>query len=318
MDFDTNEKKFGEAIDHSFVKKDEFGRKIDGQIGGADDLINQELDSLAGFNKPIKSNSNDDFEYVGAPSLTNEPEIDLLGGLASKPAVDLLGDFHTQDHFSHKAATMDFMAAERQIAASHSPTKSVAAPVEAKIDEPHIEKDDDDDDDDDLVPAKATLKNSIYDDFENDYLKPMPHDTISNEAANEKFISSEDLLGDFDQPKEIAPPVPKHAASAVVEDIFLASDDDKSSSFQSPVHVDPVVDIKPVAPVKPLPAEPIPEVKPTPPPVAVREVTPPSTATTKAPKDAPPQPPVRKNDTKILADEIFSKIGLGKFQFLYV
>lgn len=317
MDLEFNSTKLVESAgDHSsFVKTDDFDRKNTSSYPAGDDddkvELLHELDSLAGTHQPIKSNSHDDFEYVGAPS-SNDLEIDLIGGgptssVASKPSAgDLLGDFKDQSGiFSHKAATMDFMAAERQIAASHSPSKTTAAA--AQIDERDI-----DDDEDVLVPAAAPpLKNSIYDDIENDYLKPLQHDTISTEAANEKFISSEDLLGDFDQPEELAPPVPKHSG---VEDMFKVSDE-KSMSFQpSLVHVvDPVVEVKPVAPVKPLPAEPIPAVvSSSPPAVAAREAVPPTTKA--APKEAPPQPPARTitKETKILADEIFCKIGLGE------
>lgn len=303
MDLDFNPNKIGETGDHSFVKTDDFVRKTSPYPADGDDddvvQLPHELDSLAGSHQPIKSNSHDDFEYVGSPSTTeNDPEIDLLGGLssaASKPVVDdLLGDFKSLDNFSHKAATMDFMAAERQTAASHSPTKTAAAA--SHIDDRDIEEVD--------WERNAPLKNSIYDDIENDYLKPVQHDIIKTEAANEKFISSEDLLGDFDQPEEVAPPVPKHSG---VEDFYTEAVNDKTS-FQPPVHVEPVVDIKPVAPVKPLPAEPIPEAKPAP---VVREVLP----TPKAPKDAPPQPPVRAKETKILADAIFNKIGIGKLVF---
>lgn len=301
---DTEWKTDGSA-DHSFVPAGDLNKRT---FPADDDVeLRHDVDASAGTHQPLKSNSHDDFEHImtNVGSAASDPDFDLLGGVGggkhfvspptasqlAQNAADLLGDFKAQDDHFHKAATIDFMAAERQIAASHSPP---AVPAARTIDFPVAATIPDE-------PPAASLKTSIYDDFENDYLKPKPKEVARTEAASEKFISSEDLLGDFDQHEEIKSAANKSGHSAV-EDILV---------HDQPAKVEPVVEaeVKPAAPapVKPNAVEPVPVARPAAP-APVKEVPVP----TSKPKDAPPQPPAKK-EAMILADEIFYKIGLGEF-----
>lgn len=234
------------------------------------------------------NNKFDDFASFGTPKKANE--FDLLSS-ANKTA-----------------ATIDFMAAERNGPPAKAPSQIPIIPADDKpldsiVPEPKAE------------PASATsggapLKPTIYDEIQNDYLNP-----YASAKNNEKFISSEDLIGDFkdedDEPTSIietrnkTPDLFKDTASLVSHTQDRDYDDIPTPA---PKPIEPEVVIKP-APVEP----PKPVAKPIEKPDIIHskmeEIKP------IKPSGPPPAIPTKTTANKvqmISAEEIFYKIGLGK------
>lgn len=333
--------------------------------------------SAAAAAQPHKSISTDDFEHILGDKIDTLTSAAAANGAVAVAAVstaathrvdDLLasdglaaatgtgagggagggGVADTFGLFEHKkAATIDFMAAERQqqpLPMQHqmeyeNQKQRQQTTIVTDVD------DDIDGDDDDLIPA-VPLKTSIYDDFDRQERYTAPQAP----AVPEKFSSSDDLLGDFDDAADVVvepiavKPVATAVAAAVQEehqkrqqtpDHFdeaeTHDDDDDDAGFSdSPVHqhrgaaVEEVIAVaqpeKPSAISKPAAfVDDIVAAAATaaaaaaaaaPPPVFHEEQKKPQPTQRGSVSAAEPVKVEKK--TRILADEIFCKIGLGK------
>lgn len=300
------------------------------------------------------SNSSDDFEHIIHDKI--DSDFDLLGGPPTSPPFSLSGesaqidliagdnkfddfasfgtpkkstnDFDLLSSANKAAATIDFMAAERNGPPAKAPVPAPIKPVvvaeplapspvpiniQPILPEPIAAA---------VAPAQpesisaAPLKPTIYDEIENDYLNP-----YASTKNNEKFISSEDLIGDFkdedDEPISIVesrnktPDLFKDTnASASLNAARTHDSDDDEIPAPAPKPIEPEVLIKP-APVeqpKPVVEKPdvihskVEEIKP------IKPSGPPPAIPTKAPA---------KRVQMISAEEIFYKIGLGKYTFFF-
>lgn len=281
MDFDLefSSEKSGEHKDHSPLKKS----AIDDDIASfTANTTNNPMDNplLIDSNSGTKvSTSLDDFEHIGKDNYDFLPKnvpadmmtttANLLDDFDTKPLPKIEGqnkldDFDdflsgTGKSSTTKAATMDFMAAER----NDSPVK--------------------------------TAKPSIYDEIENDYLNPYAS------KSNEKFISSEDLLGDFKDADATNNDVP---ASNFDDD--FAEDVLSSQSVPKPIEAEVVIKSEPI--IEPQ--------KPIAPPVVISKPT--VEAQSKVEEVKPIVPPVsitKPKEQMISAEEMFYRIGLGKYIF---
>lgn len=265
MDFDSQF-----TSDISGVKKDHSPSKIPTH----DDILSS--------NVKISSPA-DDFEHIGSKI---DSEYDLLDGgfndaFKSNPtAVDLLDDFKGNklpstkadnidifDSFNKaKESTLDFMAAERSLGPRMNASPP-APPVQTEL-------------------PSAPLKTSIYDELENDYLNP-----YASTKANEKFISSEDLLSDF-------------------KEVVAEARTNTPDFFKEPLDFDkPKENIFAAAPLtpKPVPVQAPPIKKP----VEIKPEVIHSKVEEIAEVVKSVQP--KQKEEMISAEEMFYKIGLGKF-----
>lgn len=303
MDFDLefSSEKSGEHKDHSPLKNSAMADNNDGDgiappAFAAATTTNNPMDDgfLFDSNNGTKvSTSSDDFEHIVKDSYDFSPKnqsadimttnANLLDDFDAKPLpkidaashkLDDLDDFlsgSAKSSATTKAATMDFMAAER----TGSPVKSA--------------------------------KSSIYDEIENDYLNPYAS------KSNEKFISSEDLLGDFKDVDATNNSVP----ASHFDDNFA---DDELSSIPKPI--DSKFDVNAsktvVEPEIPVAAAPPVVVSK---PAAVVEVVPSKVEEVKAIVPEQISSPPKPKEQMISAEEMFYRIGLGKYRkfffFLY-
>lgn len=331
--------------------------KYDGDTEPAD--FGQSLPS----SQPMKSISTDSFEHILSDKIDTSDNLkyqhrndddDLLALGDAVPKSEPIDPF---GHFDHKkAATLDFMAAERQQVAPPAAALSqqVLQPeplVADKFADTTFDYNDDkddyeiraDDDDDDLMKPSITtvaapLKASIYDDLERSHVPATVAAPPATAAAHhDKFISSEDLLGDYDDAAV--------AGDAAKLDDVLAAAPVKSSASSSPAPVsrnqtpdlyneaeddEPEVPTPAVAAHEPAAAHfdvvaraPPPAPPTVPKPVAVVEVSAPQVTAAVDFDEVIPAVPARTTSQqpastvspltpRILADEIFCKIGLGE------
>lgn len=247
------------------------------------------------------SNSADDFEHIGSKI---DSEYDLLDGgfnhafKSNETAADLLSDFKTNQDFlpptkndnidafdsfnKAKESTMDFMAAER----SHVPRMNASPPA------PPVQAE---------APPSAPMKASIYDDLENDYLNP-----YASTKSNEKFISSEDLLSDF---KDVAA---EADARTNTPDFFKEPVEIFDKPKETVLQAQPIIP-KPVQVAPPVP-KPVQVAPPVPKPVEIKQEVIHSKVEEIVPEVIKAAKPKQKEEM-ISAEEIFYKIGLGKFLF---
>lgn len=281
---------------------------------------------------PLKSVSTDDFEHIlsdkidtaAATSTTGQPlsivkqRDDGFGEGLQQSAAAVTSDpfgLHGGNNGTKGASTLDFLNAERQ-PVQHSNTSAPlpSLPVNVVLD------DNDDDDDDDVnevdqdddaneaeeIPlskpiAPVTLKASIYDDLESGEVPATATTAVA--SAAEKFISSEDLLGGFDSADDEVSEAAPHATSG----FHAVQPDPKDllSEHESFLSTLPVVAPQ-VAPVPKLS-----EVAPLPPVRAASAAKPLAPEVTSKPAAAA----VADKKPRIMADEIFCKIGLGEWSF---
>lgn len=136
------------------------------------------------------------------------------------------------------------------------------------------------------IPS-APMKTSIYDDLENDYLNP-----YASPKSNEKFISSEDLLSDF---KEVAAEARTNTPDFFKEPVEI---------FEKPKET--VLQTQPIIP-KPIVSD-----TPAPKPVEIKQEVVHSKVEEIIPEIVKATKPKQKEEM-ISAEEMFYKIGLGKF-----
>lgn len=232
----------------------------------------------------------DDFEHIGSKI---DAEYDLLdGGFKTNEAADLLGDFKTHQDFPPPTRTDHVDVFDTLHKAKESTMDFMAAErnhvprMTASPPAPPVQAE---------VPT-APMKASIYDDLENDYLNP-----YASAKTNEKFISSEDLLSDF---KDVAAEARTHTPDFYKEPV---------ESFDKPKET--VVVAQPVVVPKPVPVEPPAAPKP----VEVKKETVVHSKVEEIPEVVKPKEIAKpkKKEAMISAEEMFYKIGLGKFYFMF-
>lgn len=231
------------------------------------------------------SNPADDFEHIGSKI---DSEYDLLDGgfnhgfKTNETTADLLGDFKSMkadnvDLFDSFSKTKESTMDFMTAERNHVPRMNAAPPA------PPIQTE--------TPPPIAPMKTSIYDDLENDYLNP-----YASAKSNEKFISSEDLLTDF---KDVAA-----EARTNTPDFFK----EPVESFDKPKET--VLQAQPIIP-KPVQVAP-----PAPKPVEIKkEIS--HSKVEEIPEVVKAAAKPKQKEEMISAEEMFYKIGLGKFFFRF-
>lgn len=266
--------------DDHHVKKDHSPNKIPTH----DDF----LSSAAKISNPA-----DDFEHIGSKI---DSEYDLLDGgfnhgfRTNETAADLLGDFKSNADFlpptkTDNADVFDAFNKTKEstldfMAAerSHVPRMNASPPAPPVPIQAEV--------------PTAPMKTSIYDDLENDYLNP-----YASTKSNEKFISSEDLLSDF---KEVAAEARTNTPDFFKEPVESFEKPKETVLQAQPIIPKPVVQVAPPVVSKPV------EIK--------KEVVHSKVEEIPSVKAAKP----KQKGEMISAEEMFYKIGLGEFFFIFL
>lgn len=230
----------------------------------------------------------DDFEHIGS-KIDSEYD-DLLDGGFNDPfksnqtAADLLGDFKSNKDFlpSMKSDNNDMFDSFNKTKESTmdfmAAERSHVPRMNTSPPAPPFQTE---------LPS-APMKTSIYDDLENDYLNP-----YASAKTNEKFISSEDLLSDF---KDMAAEARTKTPDFIKEPVEI---------FDKPKET--------VLQAQPLTPKPVQVTPPVQKPVEIKqEVS--HSKVEEIPEVVKPVKPKQKEEM-ISAEEMFYKIGLGKFLY---
>lgn len=264
---------------------------LDMDTSGKDDFLHHHQPHMG-------PSASDDFEHIISGEKVLDTDEYLIGNsfvsppeISSRDSQNLLDGFSFTEAKAHddigfgspahqKTATIDFMQAERHFEPLIPKTEPISTPT---------------------APPAAS---SILDEIEDDYLNP-----YATTKVQDKFISSEDLLDDFKEPRTQIPESLIESSTRKIGETAVAA---ASSISAAAFDAEP---LKPLEPLVPVQCEPV---KPA-------EV--PKKEEKKVEKLAPePQPkqeevkPAKKaeiatksKESMIAAEEMFCKIGLGKF-----
>lgn len=292
MDFDLefSSEKSGEHKDHSQSKSSAaIGGGGDGILPAADDAL-----LFDNSNNGTKvSTSSDDFEHIVKDNyddfLTKSiPSADVPTAPVNIASSNLIDDYDTKPLPKIGGNTMndfdDFLTGSSKPSTKDATMDFMAA-------ERHHDS-----------PVK-TAKPSIYDEIETDYLNPYAS------KSNEKFISSEDLLGDFKDDDLSASPVGT-IADDFAHDLMAAHQ--TSVSPPKPIKPEVVIKSEPIIEPPPKAAAPVviskPVIEETPTKVEEIKSAPLAKPTQSAAVVSAPKP----KEQMISAEEMFYRIGLGK------